>query len=85
MVQYCLCCDIFIDNAFALTVSHACLFDIINKDVKGIITVTMTSKVTQRDCQHSETGNTKNISEALISQFSRQTERFLKYNVQHCM
>lgn len=42
----------------------------------------MTSKVTQMDCRYSENGNTKNISESPISEFSRQSERF-SYNVQH--
>ena len=31
------------------------------KDAKGIRTVTMTSKVTQRDCQHLETGNKEHL------------------------
>ena len=67
-----------------MNVSHACLSDIINKDVKGIITFSMNSKVTEMDCQHSETGTTpKNIFKFAISEFSCQSWRPLKYNVEN--
>lgn len=62
-----LCCCTFIDNGFALTVSHACLFGFINKDAKGIITVSMNSKVTQMDSQPLETVNRKNYLQKLSS------------------
>ena len=45
---YRLCYRKFIDNVIALTVPHACIFDIINKDAKGDITVSMNGKVTPR-------------------------------------
>ena len=67
----------FIDNVFALTVSHACMFICEKNQCHHDQQSYSEGLPTFRNC------NTKNISEALISEFSRQSQRFLKYNVQH--
>jgi len=65
-----------------LTVSHECLFEISDKDVKGIISVSMImkSKVTKRNFQHSETGKKQDKTRQtaigkLEREFSRQSWR----------
>ena len=42
--SYCIC----IDDEISLTVSHTCIFDIINKDAKGDIPISMNAKLLKR-------------------------------------